>query len=147
MFAAHALLLAYTKPVTALPSAGSQTAYVATSQNTTSSSYTDLTTTTDQVTVTVGSSGTVLVIIQSSITSTNVQGSRALSYVSYAASGANTISASDNYSIGEQNFTQLGGGGFLVTGLTAGSTIFKMKYRCSSGTGTFGYRRITVVPL
>lgn len=39
---------------------GLKTATVATSENTTSTSYADLTTTTDQVTVTVGASGTVL---------------------------------------------------------------------------------------
>lgn len=124
---------------------GAGTAYVATSETTTSTSYADLTTTTDSVTATVGNSGAVIVFLKAQFQNSGA----AYCYCSVALSGANTVAASDTYSlIAQPNaiYIQYGIPIFL-TGLTAGSTTFKMKYRVSAGTGTWLYRRITVIPL
>lgn len=124
---------------------GLATAAVATSETTASTSYVDLTTTTDTVTVTIGDSGMALVLLQT--LSSNTGGTN---YAGFAISGASTVAASDAYAIvhsghasGVQTQT---GSTFLVTGLTAGSTTFKMKYRASAGTSTFANRRIAVIP-
>ena len=123
-------------------------ASVSTGEATTSTSYTDLTTTTDQVTVTVGSSGMALVTIVASDTASQGAG-----VVSYAVSGANTSAASDAKSGRSQwwivasttipiSFT------FLETGLTPGSTTFKLKYKTSDGSShSFSSRSISVIPL
>lgn len=124
---------------------GNATAAVATSETTASTSYTDLTTTTDTVTVTIGNSGLALVFLQT--LSSNTGGTN---YAGFAISGASTVAASDAYAIihtghasGIQTQT---GSTFVVTGLTAGSTTFKMKYKASAGTATFANRRISVIP-
>lgn len=124
------------------------TAYVATSETTTSTSFTDLATTTDTVTVTVGASGVALVILYSSITCPGYFGA-----MGYAASGANTVAATTTKSLIVDDAaatTALGASAtFLEVGLSPGSTTFKAKY-CSgnsSATQTFVNRRISVVPL
>jgi hypothetical protein len=128
--------------------AGSASAYVATSQTTTSTTFADLATTTDTVTVTIGTSGSVLVNIYSFMGNNT---SPQICQVGFAISGATTRAASDDYSILAQN--QVSGwndrrsGLFLLTGLTPGSTTFKMKYKVSGGTGTYTDRRISVIPL
>lgn len=127
---------------------GATPAFVTTSESTTSVTYVDLTTVTDTVTVTIGVNGLALVAIFSYMLNT---ASPANSYVGFAISGATTLAANDNEAIFYQTFTANAetqiGGTFLVTGLTPGSTTFKMKYRVTSGTGTFKFRRIAVVPL
>lgn len=122
-----------------------------TSEATSSTSYTDLTTTTDQVTVPIGSSGMALVFITSSFTPAASNPCNLL--VSYSMSGANTVSATDTKAIqyAEQINTVYGATSlqavFLETGLTAGFTTFKMKYRASAAvSSTFSNRRITVIP-
>jgi hypothetical protein len=128
---------------------GATTAFVTTSETTTSTTYADLTTTTDTVTVTIGSTGKALVVVSGLLQNTTAGG---YAYIGYAVSGASTVAANDNMAIAIQTAASNGyataqhGGTFLVTGLTAGSTTFKMKYRVSTGTGTFQYRRIAVIP-
>ena len=124
---------------------GASSAYVATSETTASTSYTDLTTTTDTVTATVGSSGMVLVFLKAQFQNSGAN----YCYCSVDLSGANTVAASDTYALLAQPnavYVQYGVPVFL-TGLTTGSTTFKMKYRVTGGTGTWLYRRITVIPL
>lgn len=132
---------------------GAANAVVATSETTTSTSYTNLTTTTDGVTVTIGVNGIALIAIQSFISNNT---SSAKSYVSVDVSGASTIAATDTTAIYYQVFSAgsetQASDIFMLTGLTAGSTVFKMKYRVDtggggSGTGTFKNRRIAVIPL
>lgn len=113
-------------------------AYVAANESTSAGSYVDLTTTTDSVTVTVPASGIVLVSIYACIAYAYN------GYVSYALSGANTRAANNNralyhYAGGAQHC----GATFLETGLTPGSTTFKMKYWSDNGS-SFQYRRIAV---
>jgi hypothetical protein len=130
------------------PTAGPQSGFVATLEATTSTTYADLTTTTDQVTVNVGPSGMVLVFLYGNIQNNAV----AFSYMSFAISGSNTLAAADNYAIsltiasGNPNAGRIGTP-FLVPGLSPGATTFKAKYRVTAGTGTFADRRIAVIPL
>lgn len=127
---------------------GIRSASVATAETISSATYTDLATTTDQVTVTVGSSGVVAVFIASQ--SDYVAGTSGYPVTGFAVSGANTQAAADywatgNYISGVTPLFQRAA--FILTGLAAGSTTFKMKYR---RTGDANYnmsnRRIAVIP-
>lgn len=127
---------------------GAQQALVATSQTTTSTSFTDLATTTDTVTATIGANGLALIIISAKINNTD---SAAGGFVGVAISGANTVAASEANSLNLRNSTGAPDSQtswtYLHTGLTPGSTTFKLKYRVTAGTGTFTNRRIMVIPL
>lgn len=129
---------------------GAAKAAVATSESTTSTTYADLTTTTDSVTVTIGTNGLALVSIYANMLNT-VASSHV--HVSFAVSGASTQAAADGFDIEYvtpptgASWNHAAGATFLLTGLTAGSTTFKMKYRANSSTGTFSNRKISVVPL
>jgi len=129
-------------------SSAAHTAYVATGESTTSSSYVDLTTTTDTVTITIGANGLALVSIVGALQS-NAGGS--MSFMGFAISGATTLAASDEYAIWNQSYdlnrSIKVGATFLMTGLTPGSTTFKAKYRADSNQATISERHISVVPL
>lgn len=130
-------------PASALAT-GASAAYVATSETTASTSFTDLATVTDTVTVTVGANGLLLISIYawSSNSGANSNG------IGFTLSGANTAAGADDYSLFWIGTNTNGyGATFLVTGLVAGSTTVKMKYKVSAGTGTFSRRRIAAVPL
>lgn len=122
------------------------TATVATSETTTSTSYADLATTTDSVTVTIGANGLALIAFSCRLSNSSTSDNR----VAVDISGASTVAAADakslalftpNTSLVSMSYC------YLATGLTAGSTTFKMKYRVSAGTGTFLNRNISVIPL
>lgn len=132
----------------ALPVATAAT--VATSESTSSTTYADLTTTTDSVTATVGPSGVVLVNLGASInwTTSSVQ-----TFIGVALSGANTVAASDEFALiarlytnGTQPMLQ-SNTVFVMTGLTPGATTFKMKYKVGGNSNTFSNRKICVIPL
>jgi len=131
---------------------GPAKAFVATLESTAATTYTDLATTTDQVTVTIGQSGIALVFLTVANGYTGVVNGDY--YCSFAASGANTIAAGPPYEISGQTSTGSAGttvtplcGAFLVTGLAPGATTFKMKYKASGGaTATFAQHTIVVVP-
>jgi len=120
------------------------TAYVATNESTASTTYTDLTTTTDQVTVTIGQSGTAIVVL----TCYYYNSGTAYTYVSFAVSGANTQAAADSFAIAQGGAgAAIGNSGlFVLTGLAPGATTFKMKYKATAGTGIYQTRRIAVIP-
>jgi hypothetical protein len=124
-------------------------ATVATSETTTSTTYADLTTTTDSVTATIGSSGKALVIIGATLSSSTT----AVAAVGFAISGATTQAAADTQNLQytapfASNNAQSFGRSFLLTGLAAGSTTFKMKYKAqSASTATFANRHIIVIAL
>jgi hypothetical protein len=130
------------------PTSGPATATVLTAETTTSSTPVDLATTTDQVTITVGSSGLVIVFLNSEIISNTAS---AVSTVLFALSGANTMAAAAPYQFSYQAFAAsavgVSGAPFLMAGLNPGATTFKMKYKTSSGTATFSYRMISAIPL
>lgn len=126
---------------------GTKNAMVTASETTTSASYADLTTTTDQVTVAVGSSGMAIVSFGAQMTNSGAN----YCYIGVDISGATTTAASDTTAI--QAAVHSGGvlknysNTLLLTGLTAGVTTFKLKYKVNTGTGTFVNRRITAIPL
>lgn len=128
---------------------GAAPALVSTSEPTTSSSYGDLTTTTDSVTVVIGANGIAIVNI-SALGANAASGGQVL--MGFAISGATTQAASDAFSAkinsaaGGQSWSL--NGTFVLTGLIPGITTFKAKYK-SDGTNaaTFSNRRIAVVPL
>ena len=134
---------------TGIPSANSSSATVTTLEATASTSYTDLSTTGPSVTVTVGSTGMVIIGI-GCYTISNTSG--AINFYSFVASGANTISAGTSpYNVQYQSFAinafNESGCSWLITGLNAGSTTFKMQYKTNSGTSNFSNRHIYVVTL
>jgi hypothetical protein len=130
------------------PVSGPGSATVATDETTTSTSYVDLATTTDQVTVNVGNSGMVIVFVQSQMYNATTND---INWLSFALSGANTASAADSKAMFYESYAPASvhqsGMPFLVTGLVAGATTFKLKYRVNSGTGHFLNRAIAVIPL
>jgi hypothetical protein len=122
---------------------------VATSQTTTSTTYTDLTTAGPAVTVTIGASGKAIVTVTASETNSSNTGQ---SNMGFAISGATTRAAADTQALSLLNSGNLhptiqSSATFFVTGLTAGSTIFTAKYSVNAGTGTFANRTIIVIPL
>jgi hypothetical protein len=117
---------------------------VATTQTTTSTSYTDLATAGPSVTMTTGTSAFVIVTTYSYNATSGTA-----TYMSYAVSGATTIAAGDSTSVsllgmktGGQEWSN--SAMYPVT-LTAGSNTFTSKYKTSSGTGTFANRSIIVI--
>jgi len=128
-------------------SLGAATAYVATSEDTASTTYADLTTTTDQVTVTIGPSGKVLVGIYAKQSNSTT----AYTQTTFELSGTNTLAANSIY--GTSFYSPVAAVDnrcyvmHLLTGLNTGSTTFKMKYKVNGGTGTWVDRRIWVMPL
>lgn len=147
---------AYSKvanPHGAVKKGPAQTATVATSETTASTSYAFLTTTTDQVTCIIGLSGTAMISLMSYMSNNT---SAAECYVSVDVSGSTTTAAADVNAVRFQsinaNEENQSGVTFMMTGLAAGSTTFKMKYKVATGgggagTGTFLNRRITVIPM
>jgi len=123
----------------------SATATVATSQTTTSTSYTDLATAGPAVTVTTGTKALVIFSAQSDNSSTSANST------SFAVSGATTIAASDSYRTRFDStlatYAQQQTQGILLTGLTAGSNTFTVKYKVSSSTGTWATRIINVIDM
>jgi hypothetical protein len=141
-------------PSWATPSASASFAtgynYVATSQATTSTTYTGLTTA-GAVTVTTGTKALVSISGQFE----NGAGVSVTALMSFAISGATTVAASDQYSTGLAfvstgggNFQTKSGATFVVTGLTAGSNTFTTQFRKGAGdTPGFSNRTISVVDL
>jgi hypothetical protein len=136
---------------TGLPVANSKSAFVATSETSTTTSFVQLATTTDAVTVTIGTNGMALVAISAVISTSAASGQGAL--MGFAVSGANTIAASQSQAIGQINQQVVNcsvhyGGTFLLTGLTPGSTTIGARYLVlGSATGTWLNRSIGVVTL
>ena len=122
-------------------------ATVATSQTTTSTSYTDLTTVGPQVTITTGS--VALVYIGCNISNSTIG---AGSLMSYGVTSATTMLAADNWclmwdgSAYASGLARLGVWHF-VSNLVPGSNIFTAKYKVHTGTGTFLDRELIVYPV
>lgn len=121
-------------------------ATVATSQTTTSTSYTDLTTTGPSVTVTTGT--TAYITLCCSMFKTPA-GTGNNGFMSVAVSGATTIAAADANGL---TWSAMQGSSFSnpccrrfkLTGLTAGSNTFTAKYRVNGSTFGFADRDIIV---
>ena len=116
---------------------------VTTGQATSSSSFADLATVGPSVTILTGTSA--LVSITAEIASPGGQAA----YASVAVSGATTLAASNDNRIRASEQSSLSvivvsSRSFILTGLTAGSNVFTMKYAVSAGTATFYNRSIVV---
>jgi hypothetical protein len=123
-------------------------AAVNTAEATATQTYTDLATVTDTVTVVIGNNGKARVTLQARLYNNSAISE---SWASFAISGATTVAAADTRALMYQAFANNSygqiGGSWVVTGLTPGSTTFKMKYRVNGNTGTFENRQISVEPL
>ena len=135
---------------TFLPNAGSPASAVAnvdTGESSTSTTYADLATPGPAVTLITGTKA--LVIVQARMyVSANVTDV----FASYAVSGATTIAAGNSRAgyIGSSgvNLPVIGGASAsILTGLTAGSNTFTMKYRVSGSSGTWDRRWISVIDM
>lgn len=119
---------------------------VATSETTSSTSYTDLTTTGPLAAVVTGTQAMAFVSVR---LSNQTAGAQAL--VGCAVTGASAVAASDNDCV--RTLSDAVNSMIRATtcvyyaGLTAGSNTFTMKYRVSANTGTFSERSLTVMGL
>ena len=122
-------------------------ATVATEQTTTSTSYTDLSTAGPAVTITTGTKA--LVTITGYFYSG--AGDYPFSFIGFVVSGASTVAVSDTHSLTNRSLSSTpiiqASAVYLLTGLTAGSNVFTLKYRVTSGTGNFKNRSIIVQDL
>lgn len=122
-----------------------QTATVATSQSTSTTSYTNLATTGPQVTVT---TGTIAVALFTAAVSNTVANSA--TDTSVAVSGATSIAASDAWRTVLDGVTanQINrvAGFHVFTGLNPGSNTFTVQYKVGSNTGTWADRELLVFP-
>jgi len=124
-----------------------QSATVATSQNTATTSFTDLGTVGPAVTLDTGTKA--LITLTGQLSQNNASGIAAMGF---AVSGASTIAAADPNSVwcflasttAAASMTMT----FAITSLTGGSNTFTAKYKAgTAGTATFKDRSITVVGL
>jgi hypothetical protein len=119
------------------------------SQNTTSTSYTNLSTSGPAVSATVSSSGEALVTLTANMFNSSVLGSQTC-FMAFAVSGATTILPNDTQALAVTSAAAADGAQvsatFLETGLTAGSNTFIAEYRTSASICTFLNRNIIVTP-
>lgn len=117
---------------------------VVTIETTTSTTYANLTTVGPEVTVVTITEALVIATCQMA---NNTAGGQC--FASVAVSGATTLAASDDRAVifessaanDVSNMSRV----FKITGLTAGSNTFTMKYRVNTGTGSFTRRELLVV--
>lgn len=135
-------------PASAGPANGQS--QVLTSEATSSSSYTNLATT-QATTVT---TGTRALVILSALVTTPSPADTSRCRMSFAVSGASTVSASDDYCLMWQGnnarayYEIAASNSFIVTGLTAGSNTFTAKFSSSLGASAIWEdRRIAVIDM
>lgn len=111
---------------------------IETNESTTGSSFADLTTVGPQVTLDVTNAGVAVISIHTFLQQ-GTSGQTAIA--SFELSGANTLSASDDRSVLTRSVDlDERAGRWRLTGLSAGTTTFTMKYR-SSSSSTASFRR------
>lgn len=119
---------------------------VTTGQTTSSSSFTDLTTVGPTVTLTTGTKALIMLTVQLDNQAANRQGTASIEI-----SGASSVSPSDGpafHIFSSSNTAVQATTTYIVTGLTAGSNTFKVKYKAAgSTTVNFGERRLSVIDL
>ena len=121
-------------------------------ESTSSTTYTDLATTTDQVTVMIGASGRALVSISAIAYSSTVG---VIGYLSCALSGSNTHAADDTLcislnTVAASNAWSTYSWTHVWDDLEPGLTTFKLKYKIYQNIGSpmnYDRRRISVMPL
>lgn len=115
---------------------------VGTSQNTTSTSYVDLSTVGPSVTLTTGSYA--LILHNCSM----VNSSTGICRSSFELTGTTTSVANDDRNASNQGTDDVRVGVTNLLGINPGAgNVFTMKYRVSANTGTFGSRRLNVMAL
>lgn len=125
-------------------------ATLAAAESTTSASFTDLATVGPAVTVTVGPSGAVLVIVGCHLAHSAAGGE---AIMSVALTGAHTSAASVVQAVMHRSDSagqpMQASRLFSLTGLTPGAVTFTAKYRIdnAAGTATFQARHLAVIPL
>jgi hypothetical protein len=120
------------------------TATVLTTETTGSATYTDLATVGPTVTTVIGPKGAAVVTVTCHSYNSAVNDT----FMSFTASGANTIAADDsNAKATSTTSGQTASTVTTLTGLTPGVTTFTAKYRVAAGTGGYLRRKISVVPL
>lgn len=134
------LLIAPSGPAAPAPVAGPGT--------TTSTGYTSTLSgaTAPTATVTIGSSGMARVTIEGGLSNSTAS---ATTWMGFAASGANTIAASDTYALEVKMASgqlQLGRSP-IITGLDPGVTTFTPEFKVGAGTGSYANISINVEPL
>jgi hypothetical protein len=128
-------------------SAANSTAFVANNENTSSSTYTNLTTAGPAVTVTTGTKALVIITTEMQNGAASITG-----YMSVDISGATTLAASDAkalklFTASNSNLQQTLTQAIIYTGLTAGSNTFTAKYRAAGSTAYYQNRYISVVDM
>ena len=118
---------------------------IATSETTTSTTFANLATAGPSVTVNVGSSGKVELVVRARAKNSAANDC----YIGVDISGATTTAATTIWLHNGNGADVLGefSAQTIVTGLAAGSTTFKMQYAVAAGTGTFSQRELTVKPV
>ena len=132
----------------AVPASGGGSSFsgntVSTLESTSSTTYTNLTTSGPAVTVTTGTTAVVCLSV-----SANKSGVGNTAFISVAVSGATTLAASDTNSASGAEALSTAGVSInrvlVLTGLTAGSNTFTMKYRVDGGTWNFLNRSLTII--
>ena len=112
---------------------------VTTQETTTSTSFTDLATTGPAVTLTTGDFALTFPASRAFNSASGV------SYASVDITGATTSAATDGRGINKQGTDDIRAASVQLLATTPGSNVFTMKYRVSSGTGTFQSRRLCVM--
>ena len=144
----QALGLKWAAPAAASANLNANRTYVSTQESTTSSSYTDLTTS-QAVTLTTGTKA----LVALSCRTLNGSTANINMGISFAVSGATTVSAADQYGTlqyyGAATNAQFAvSSAVVITGLTAGSNTFTMKFKSNgSNSAFFENRNISVIDL
>ena len=121
-----------------------QVVTVSATETTTSTSYVDLTTAGPGITATV--SGFAMVVLSAIVSNNTVNAS---AYMGVDISGVSSVAANDGRALEQTSSTANAGisaSYVALYGLTAGSNVFAAKYRATSGTASFGSRRMIVFP-
>lgn len=117
---------------------------VALFESTVSSAYGDLATVGPVVNATIGASGKALVMVSADIYNDTTV---APTFMNYAISGVTTVVPQDAAALRTQSDEISASRLSLVSGLNPGVNTFTSKYKCLGGTGYFGFRSLTVIPL
>lgn len=122
------------------------TAAIETSENTTSTSFTDLATAGPSISIVTGTSCWITVTAAMSNSSAG-----GLCRAAVEVSGASASSPQNGLSLifesSAANDTMRADATTLYTALTAGTNVFKVQYNVSTGTGTFSSRRIAAIQI
>lgn len=120
-----------------------------TSESTSSTNYSNLATVGPSTTITVGSSGKLLLTFSATVARTS--GSSSTAFISPTISGSNSITSNDQNSIEispqGNNAWQTVSKSILLKDLSPGSTTISMRYRSSDSGSTFQFKNRTLIAI